>query len=134
MSRAHAKAGYRDDIRLRVRSSWEANYARILNARLADPADPLRRWEYEPDTFWFVGIKRGVRSYLPDFKLYETDQEPYYVEVKGYMDPKSFTKLKRMKKYHPKVRVELVGSTEYRALEKTLGPVTAHWEFPEQGK
>jgi len=95
------KAGWREigDKRCYFKSAWEANYARYLqwlkeNGRIID-------WEYEPQDFWFKEIKRGVRSYKPDFKVsHETYH--YWVEVKGYYDSKSLTKIKRFRKYYPK--------------------------------
>jgi len=112
---------------LYLRSSWEANYARYLMF-LMDRGKILR-WEYEPDTFWFEEIKRGVRSYLPDFKVWEyQDQEPYYVEVKGYMDQKSSTKLKRMAKYYPAIRIELVDRAKYKEIKDKLSSVIPNWE------
>jgi len=111
------------------RSAWEANYARYLNFQVYTQF--IDRWEYEPDTFWFEAIKRGVRSYLPDFKVYK-DGGFYYVEVKGWMDPKSKTKLKRMKKYHPNVEVRVVGEKEYRDIERRFGNSIDWWEFKKR--
>jgi hypothetical protein len=62
----------------------------------------IKDWEYEPQTFWFYKIKRGVRSYKPDFKVIENNGFQYWAEVKGYMDSKSITKIKRFRKYYPK--------------------------------
>jgi predicted nuclease of restriction endonuclease-like RecB superfamily len=108
------------------RSSWEANYARYLNFLVAQRI--IAKWEYEPDTFWFEAIKRGVRSYLPDFKVTEPNGAVYYVEVKGWMDAKSKTKLKRMKKYHPSVDLRLVDAKAYREISRKLGGAIPHWE------
>lgn len=114
---SRGKQGKREDIGIYVRSSWEANYARYLN--WIKEKGQIFNWEYEPDTFWFEKIKRGVRSYLPDFKIWETENSiPYYVEVKGWMDAKSQTKLKRMAKYYPKVKIELVEKAQYKEIEK----------------
>ena len=119
--------GRRKDIgKYYFRSAWEANYARYLNFLIH--VGYIDRWEYEPDTFWFEAIKRGVRSYLPDFKVYK-DGGFYYIEVKGWMDAKSKTKLKRMKKYHPDVEVRVVREKEYRNIEKRFGNSIDGWEF-----
>lgn len=134
-SYSNAKRGKRPDLgTVTFRSSWEANYARILNLRVADPADPLIRWEFEPQTFWFTGIKRGTVSYLPDFKLYENGVAPYFHEVKGYMDAKSRTKLRRMKIYHPGIVVEVIDSKTYKELEKIYKPLVPTWESPVRPK
>ena len=111
---------------VRFRSRWEANYARYLNWRVKH--GEIARWEYEVETFWFLQIKRGVRSYTPDFKIYPLDGEPYFIELKGYMDAKSLTKLKRMRIYHPEVRVELVASGDYKALAKSIKHLIPGWE------
>jgi hypothetical protein len=118
--------GRRPDLENRFfRSSWEANYARHLN--LCIRMGLIERWEYEVDTFEFVNIKRGVRHYTPDFKVWENGAF-YYVEVKGWMDPKSLTKLKRMKKYHPAVEVRIVGAKEYAAIAKRNACLIPEWE------
>lgn len=68
----------------------------------------IKSWRHEPKTFWFLKIKRGVRSYKPDFGVKDATGKSYWVEVKGWMDSRSATKLKRMKKYYPKEDVRLV--------------------------
>lgn len=109
------------------RSSWEANYARYLNWRKG--RGEIFDWAYEADTFWFHKILRGTRSYKPDFKVWDREgAEPHYVEVKGWMDQKSKTKLARMAKYYPDIRVELFGAKDYRGL-KNLAPVIPGWEY-----
>ena len=87
----HTKTGYRKDIDLNVRSNWEANFVRILNAYKI-------KHEFEPTVFSFP-IKKGVKGYTPDFYLCATEE---WVEMKGYLDPKSKTKIKRFKRYYPK--------------------------------
>jgi len=120
--------GRRADIdNIYFRSSWEANYARYLN--FLKSKGNIYKWEFEPDTFWFEKIKRGVRSYLPDFKIWETEAStPYYVEIKGWMDDKSKTKLKRMKKYYPHVRIYVVEKKQYTEIKNKLGRAIAGWE------
>ncbi len=113
---SRAKSGTRDDLGIYVRSRWEANYARYLNW-LKDQGQ-IAGWEYEPDTFLFEAIKRGTRSYTPDFKVAEKDGRVIYHEVKGWMDPKSVTKLKRMAKYYPDVKILVIGPSEYGAIAK----------------
>ena len=118
--------------RIYARSKWEKNYARYL--QFLKENGGIDDWEHEPDTFWFDGIKRGVTSYLPDFKVFGPDRDEdglfvvRYHEVKGYMDGKSKTKLKRMAKYHPEVEMILVDGPAYKALAKLMKPVLADWE------
>ena len=124
----HVKQGRRADLGDQFfRSSWEANFARYLNLLQAN--GNIHHWQYEPDTFWFDGIKRGTRSYTPDFAVWDTeDAEPYFYEVKGWMDAKSKTKLKRMAKYYPKVKIIVFGKKEYNDIRKKLSAVIPHWE------
>ena len=49
------------------RSKWESNYARYL--QFLKEHKQIEDWHHECETFWFEGIKRGVCSYLPDFKV-----------------------------------------------------------------
>ena len=121
-----AKGGTRTDLGFYVRSRWEANVARYL--KYLQEKGSIYKWEYEPDTFWFEGIKRGTRSYTPDFKIWEkSDSKPYYWEVKGYMDPKSKTRLKRMEKYHPEVKIHLIMQKEYSSITK-YSALIKNWE------
>lgn len=124
----HIKQGRRKDLGdTFFRSAWEANYARYLRFLMHHKL--VYKWEHEPDTFWFNEIKRGIRSYLPDFKIWGPDHDgPYYVEVKGYMDSRSKTKLKRMKIYYPEVRVDVVGRREYTAISKRVSGLIRNWE------
>ena len=108
------------------RSRWEANYARYLE--FLKQNGKIKDWEHEPKTFWFEKILRGVRSYLPDFLVTELDGSERYFEVKGWMDPKSITKIKRMAKYYPDVVLVVVDSKAYKALAKQVGGFIKDWE------
>ena len=119
------RSGIREDIRMYVRSSWEANYARYLNFLVEKKK--ILRWEYEVDTFEFTGIKRGTRFYTPDFKVFENDGSIIYHEVKGYMDQRSKTKLKRMAKYYPQTKIILIQGRELKEIKNKVGRLL-NWE------
>lgn len=123
-----AKGGRRSDIGdIWFRSSWEANYARYLNLMIE--LGLVDKWEFEPETFWFEKIKRGVRSYLPDFKVnYKNSETAIYVEVKGWVQDKDKTKWKRMKKYHPHITLEIVGQKEYEEIKRKWASSIPNWE------
>jgi len=78
----------------------------------------IKEWEHEPNTFWFLEIKRGVRSYLPDFLITRNDGTQYYEEVKGWMDNKSKTKLNRMRIYYPEVQIFVLDQKRYNEISK----------------
>jgi len=128
---SRGSAGKRADLGgLYVRSSWEANYARYLNW-LVDHGE-IASWEYEPDTFVFEAIKRGTRSYMPDFKVVNNDGSVEYHEVKGWMDQKSTTKLNRMAKYYPEVKIVLIDEAAYDGIRKSAQKLIPHWEVKGQ--
>lgn len=108
------------------RSRWELNYAYYLEwLRLNNQ---IKSWEHEPETFWFEGVKRGCMSYLPDFKVTENDGTICYHEVKGWMDDRSKTKLRRMAKYHPSVKMVLIDATVYRSIAKKAKLFIKEWQ------
>lgn len=114
------------------RSSWEVLYARYLEFLLG--SENIKKWEYEPKTFWFDNIKRGVRSYLPDFRITNNDGSIEYHEVKGWMTDKSKTKIKRMAKYYPNIVLVVFQEKEItgiRKLEK-LYPEAVETEKPKK--
>jgi hypothetical protein len=123
-----ASRGCRADLgNIYFRSKHEANYARYLEWLRS--RGEIDAWEYEAETFWFEAIRRGTRSYTPDFKIWPQNAGvPYFVEVKSWMDRKSATKLRRMKRYYPDVRVELVDRAAHAELARKLGRVIAGWE------
>lgn len=112
--------------RIFCRSRWEANYARYLE--WLRQRGEIAKWEHEPKVFWFLEIKRGTRSYLPDFRITENDGLIAYHEVKGWMDQRSKTKIRRMAKYYPDVKLIVVTSTNYRALERLICRMIEGWE------
>jgi hypothetical protein len=122
---SRGRMGKRADLGgLYVRSSWEANYARYLN--WIQGRGEIQSWSYEADRFDFP-VKRGTRSYMPDFKVIENDGAVVYHEVKGWMTQKGQTALNRMKTHYPNVRVILIAKKEYQALSKWRGLIPG-WE------
>lgn len=122
------KAGWREigGQRCYFRSRWEANYARYLEW-LRERGE-IETWEHEPETFWFEGIKRGSMSYLPDFRVAERGGAVAYHEVKGWMDSRSKTKIARMARYHPKVRLIVIDKKAYGAIARQVSSLVGGWE------
>lgn len=108
-----------------ARSKWEGNYGHYLEwLRIRGE---IRDWRYEPRTYWFEGIKRGTVSYKPDFEVTENSGRVVIHEVKGWMDPRSRTKLARMKKYHPTVIVHVIERREYEGIKRSVGALVPGW-------
>lgn len=103
------------------RSKWEANYALYLDFLVKNRQ--IKNWEYEKDVFIFEKIISGTRTYRPDFKVFNNSGLFEYHEVKGWMDQKSKTKLKRMKTYYPSVKLVLIDRDAYNDIKKKLGPM-----------
>ncbi|MDD4970796.1 MAG: DUF1064 domain-containing protein [Paludibacter sp.] len=122
------KPGWREigDQKKYFRSKWEANYARYLE--FLRKHREIQKWEHEAETFWFNEIKRGVRSFLPDFKITEKNGTIEYHEVKGWNDPRSKTKMKRMKIYYPEVKIYLIGPEFFKSNNKKLSGLVPGWE------
>lgn len=122
------KAAWRDigGKRNFYRSRWEANYARYLEwlKTLGEISD----WEHEAKTFWFDGIKRGVVSYLPDFKVTELNGTIQWHEVKGWMDARSKTTIDRMAKYHPSEILIVIREKQYMEIKRKASSLIPGWE------
>lgn len=118
---SRAKGGKRSDLNNQYfRSTWEANIARYFNYLGIE-------WQYEPKTFIFENITRGSVSYTPDFYLPKTDE---WIEVKGWMDGKSKTKLKRFEKQYPEEykKLKLIQEKEYNEIKKKISMFIKNWE------
>lgn len=126
--RTAVKAGWREvgGQRFYARSGWEANFACYLE--WLRTRGEIQLWAHEPHTFWFEGVKRGTCSYLPDFLVVEKNGARRFYEVKGYMDPRSATKIKRMRKYHPTVDLVVIDAKAYRSLARRLAGLVPGWE------
>lgn len=122
------KSGWREigGKRKYFRSRWEANYARYL--QFLKENKQILEWLHEPETFWFEGIKRGCLSYLPDFKVTDINNIVEYHEVKGWMDDRSKTKIKRMALYHPTVTLKIIDAKWFKANNKTMTSIIYGWE------
>lgn len=118
ITRGNKNAGWYEfgEKRYYLRSKWEVNYAKYLE--FLKKQGKIKDWTYEEDEFWFDKIKRGVRSYKPDFKVFNLDDTFEYIEVKGFWDSKSLTKIKRMRIYHPHIKISSVDSEFFNRMNK----------------
>jgi hypothetical protein len=84
-------------------------------------------WQHEPKTFWFEAIKRGTNNYKPDFMVIFPSGSEEWIEIKGYMDAKSATKIKRMAKYHPDVKLRVIGKEWFKQNGGKLKNIISGW-------
>ena len=114
-----------DGKRMYLKSNWERRYALYLSLMLK--YKHITDYWYEPETFYFKGIKRGTNNYKPDWKVLFPSGNFEFIEVKGYLDAKSATKIKRMAKYFPEIKLRVVGSDWFKSNALMLKKVIKDW-------
>lgn len=107
------------------KSKAEARFAAYLDWLLG--LGELSSWSYEPREFWFPGIKRGAVSYKPDFLAVDRSGVATWYEVKGYMDARSKTKLKRFSKHFPDEKLIVIDSAWFKRNSKKLKGLVPNW-------
>lgn len=131
---SRSKSGIREDLQMFFRSTWEANYARYLNWLVANKQ--ILKWEYETEEFELfrtvkgkrVEYKRGNRFYKIDFKIYNLNGLIEYHEIKGYLDSKSVTKLKRFRRCYPHLVIKLIDAQAYYSIQRQFRGNLPNWE------
>lgn len=140
----NSRKGIREDLGHYCRSSMEANlerYLRFLGHRpWLEKTDPPRegRWyRYEGRRWDFTDrkgdpIKTSTGFYLADFEVWpgvvDCSRAYEVLEVKGWMDGSSKTKLNRMRKQYPEVPVEVISSKEFDRMTKGARHHIPGWE------
>ena len=132
----NSKNGRRLDLNMSFRSSWEANYARILIFN-------NKKIEYEVDSFALYRDDGTIDCvYTPDFKV----QDKMYIEIKGHADSadewgcsckrcqRDKRKLLLMSIKYPDINIILIGRKEYRALCLKYNFFIDNWEFSKWDK
>jgi len=114
------------------RSSWEANWARYLN--FLKENKEIKNWKYEAKIFRFKGVKRAPYSYMPDFKVTQNDGTVIYQEVKGWERSKDRSKFKRMAKFFPKIKLEIIDQKRYNSVAKWGKAISLFWEGKEPSR
>jgi hypothetical protein len=123
----HIQRGWRTigGKRIFFRSRWEANYARYLEWEKS--LGLIKDWEHEPKTFDFP-IKRGCNTYKPDFRVLKPNGSHHWVEVKGWLDSKSKTKIKRFKRFYPEEEIRIIDAKWFKSKVKNLKGWVDGWE------
>lgn len=113
-----SKSGYREDIGHYVRSTWEADYARVLNF-IDEP------YLYEPKTFELTREDGSSITYTPGFYLTDKDT---YVEIKGFMREIDAEKIKLIQEQYD-IKLEVIQSSEFAELQLKYKDLV-NWECP----
>lgn len=122
--------GFRNDLNMSFRSTWEANYARILEHN-------KQKIVYEKQRFPLYKDNELYRVYTPDFKLSDTK----YVELKGHAESSSVwtcscsrcirdkEKLELFKIQYPDIDLCFIGKKEYKDFSDRYALLINNWEF-----
>lgn len=116
----HRKRGFRKDLGHFVRSSWEADFARVLKLYNL-------YYQYEPVTFRLTRTNGEILHYTPDF--YVPSQNIFY-EIKGFLRDLDQEKMELFQKQYPDSKLIIINNTkfaEFALKYKTL----VDWECPQ---
>jgi hypothetical protein len=113
--KGRGKGGYREDLGHFVRSTWEANFARVLNYFGV-------LYEYEPVE---KRIYFGHCSYLPDFYIPESG---FLIEVKGGSFNDRGKKLELLYEKDPNFPIKILDGEGYKILSKKYKNIVPTWE------
>jgi len=99
----HRRGGFRQDLNHYVRSSWEADFARILKLHNL-------KYKYEPQTFSLIKQNREILHYTPDF--YVKSNNTYY-EIKGWLHDLDKEKMALFQAQYPQYNFVLISATKF---------------------
>lgn len=68
---------------IRVQGTYEVAVCKILDNWKS--SNKIYNWEYTTDRFEYIGLDNKKHLYLIDFKIYTSQLEFYYLEVKGFV-------------------------------------------------
>ena len=115
----HRKGGFRKDLGHYVRSSWEADFARILNLHDLE-------YKYEPKTFKLIKPNGEVVHYTPDF--YVKSKNTFY-EIKGWLHEIDKEKISLFQNQYPQYNFVLVNTTKFAEFSLRYKKLV-NWECP----
>jgi len=110
-------------------NKMEANYFRLLVFLKANRE--VLDFDYQPPEFDFrpFGITKGIVSYRSDFRVEDfTTILSYFVELKGYIGPDHKTKMNRMRKFYPNIKIKVIDYQAYKELAAQVGKIIPGWE------
>jgi intein/homing endonuclease len=112
----YSNYGFREDLGHVCRSSWEANFCRLLKFKNID-------YDYEPTTFSFS----DGSSYTPDIRI--NGPTPFYIEIKGNIDDGFKTKMHKFLTEYPAIPIQIIDDKIYKDIENRWSKKIKPWEF-----
>lgn len=116
----NAKGGFRDDLGHYVRSSWEADFARVLKYNGLD-------YDYEPEQFELTLDDGRTVHYTPDFYVKSLDT---WFEIKGFMRDMDAMKIKAWQKKFPGRKLVIIDKEPFAQIQMKYSDLVI-WECPE---
>lgn len=110
-----SRGGRREDLGFYVRSSWEANFARLLNFLGVN-------FSYEAERF---SLSNG-KTYLPDFCMLDGSRR--FVEIKGFWREGDKARIELFRRCYPDIALDVIDKEGYLILEKQFSKVVPNWE------
>lgn len=110
-------SGKRKDVGFK-RSTWEANLARIFLYQ-------NKKFRYEPKIFRLKGLSDQA-LFIPDFKVGDT-----WWETKGWLDKRSYEKIKLFLEQHPDEKLILVCRPKYILKKYRLPKNCEYTNYPD---
>lgn len=105
------KSGYREDIGMFVRSTWEANVVRVFQ---------LCEISFEYESKYDIG---NGECYRPDFKL-----DTMCIEVKGYWTDRARYKFDKFKEVYSEIEIKVIEWEDYKVIREYYKPLLENWE------
>jgi DNA polymerase III alpha subunit/intein/homing endonuclease len=115
----HRKRGFRPDLGHFVRSSWEADFARILKLHNV-------QYQYEPKTFPLIQDDGEMLHYTPDFY---TPHDNTFYEIKGWLHDLDQRKMDLFQRQYPQYCFVLINTTRFAEFAIKYKKLIA-WECP----
>ena len=94
------------------KSSWEFGFALVLEKLRINGS--ILSWDYEPTRFIFDDVKVGIRSYLPDFAVFNKRGETIFFEVKGWKMNVGMKRIEMFKERFPNIKLHIIDEYEYK--------------------
>ncbi len=121
--------GYREDLAIEVRSSWEANIARVLKLLYIPFVFEKEMYEFNYQDY---KNQRKMIRYLPDFFLqpcYKTNNQEITIEVKGTWDQESRIKVREYQKNEKLPPLYIIDYDMYYTISKLYSKIVPNWEY-----
>jgi hypothetical protein len=70
---------------IRVQGTFELRTCKILD--IWKEQGKIQNWEYTKDRIEYISLDKKIHTYLLDFKIWDKNDNWYYLEIKGYKHP-----------------------------------------------